>query len=624
MNERKSTLMKFPIPRNEADRLAYLESLQIPTSQTIPEIQGLCDLVAELTNSDIALVSMIEKDEQRFAAIHGLDGLHGTPREHAFCTHAIMNTGQFIVEDAARDARFANNPLVTGAPNIAAYAGTVLEPEPDMRIGTICVINKTPRVYSSEELSILERIGNAVAALLSTYRHRVRLVNALKSAEEAQHQLQKAALYDGLTGLYNHSAFGRICEEMTAKSQGNSYLAIVDVDEFKSINDRHGHYFGDRFLKAFATALQTALPAEAAVGRLGGDEFGIFLETREPDLDRFLSLLKTCERSVNDACLELGGHIAGRASFGVSVMPDHGRTYEQMFQHADVALYASKQKGRNRITVFSEEINRQFNTLALRKNFDEACANGLIVPYFQPIVDIASGETLFYEMLCRWNHPTRGLLPPSEFLRLFDDHLCAPKITLTLAAQIRMEEVRAAVGGLAPRVTINVTAHDLHHPLFFEKVEATFPISGLKWSDVVFEITENLVLDAPSRQLHDRILEIRSRGAKIALDDFGTGHSGFQHLKAWPVDIVKIDKSFTKNICFDVRDRAIVKTIVELSQYLGKFTIAEGVEELGQLDVLREIGCDAAQGFLFGRPRPEIVPGMAGETAWTRPRRAGS
>jgi diguanylate cyclase (GGDEF)-like protein len=599
--------MHFPIPDNEDERLAYLESLNLQSSPPIQEIQDLCDLAAELTRSDIALVSLIGKDEQRFAANHGLTGVSGTPREQAFCSHAIMNSGQFIVEDARTDSRFSSNPLVTGEPNIVAYAGTVLEPEPDLRVGTMCVINRTPRRYSAFELQALERIGRSVSALLSTYRDRVRLKEALDSTADAQRKLQQAAQIDALTELLNYSAFGRICEKRIARHQGHSYLAIIDVDQFKQINDRHGHQFGDRYLKTFAAALWRGLPEDAVLGRLGGDEFGVFYQTDDSSPDHFVLLLETCEQFLLDACRSLGLQKAGRASFGVSMIPHHADTYEQMYQLADVALYASKQSGRSRITLYDKEIDQQFNTISLRRSFEDACENGRIVPYFQPIADIATGETLFFEMLCRWNHPARGLLMPADFFLLFDDHQCAPQITFTLSAQIPGAHLRSHAARQSARICINVTAHDLYHPEFFEEIERALRKSGVAWTNIVIEISENLVLDGTTGELYERVVELKRRGAKIALDDFGTGHSGFKHLKSWPVDIVKIDKSFIRNICKDRQDRAIVESIVRLSKYLGKLTIAEGVETREQLEALREIGCDAAQGYYFGRPAREMA-----------------
>jgi diguanylate cyclase (GGDEF)-like protein len=588
-----------PIPENESDRLHFLRNLRLDFSAPIPELQKLAEVASVLADTPIALVSLVDAEAQTFAANVGLPGVEGTSRDVAFCAHAIMGSDQLVVSDAEADPRFRDNPLVTGAPDIRSYVGSVLEPEDGVRLGTLCVIDTKARDFSSDVLAQLDRLSDAATALLLAYRDRLALRERLALKEGQQAVLRKKADCDPLTGLLNQAGFRERVEAKLAKARGPETLAIVDVDHFKQVNDRWGHPFGDRYLQTIAEGLSKNLGADAVVGRIGGDEFAALLPAESPEAQT--TAIDRARTWIRGAAVDLGKPELGRLSIGLcsfAQVPE--RSFEALYQRADIALYATKERGRNATTRFSKDLDAHFNLRALRARFAEALTMGEVRPYFQPKVRLCDGRVAGFELLARWHDPRRGLLMPAQFHKVLTDPSVGPELTRRMIAGAIEALVEASKRGMPPvRMAINVTHHDLGDATFVEETDWRLRGAGLDWRYLAFEVTEKAILNDTQSEVRRRLEEIRERGSEVALDDFGTGHAGLLHLRDWPIDVLKLDATFVKGIVENDRDRAIVHSMVDLAHRLDLKVVAEGIEVASVARQLHDMGCAEGQGFLF-------------------------
>jgi diguanylate cyclase (GGDEF)-like protein len=597
-----------PVPDNEADRIKWLNDLNIDFDVPITELRELCQIAADIAGAEVALISLVGEDEQKFAASIGLDdvglaGLRGTSRVVSFCAHAIMNPEQLVVEDATQDIRFADNPLVTDSPGMRAYAGTPLEPAPDVRVGTLCVIDRTPRTYDTATLKALRGIGNAVTALLVAHRDQLRLSQALAQSERQHLAALEMARMDGLTGLLNATAFREVFTQETENPGRAIALVSIDVDQFKVVNDTYGHCFGDEYLETIANALKAATSADSQIGRLGGDEFGLILQDEDATPEKIMQIIDQCRHEITTRTCKLDRVDLGRVSFGVTIDSDGAQSSETLFKQADIALYVAKENGRNQSIVYDASYRNRLDQRTLRTEFIKALENGEIVPFYQAKWDRQSGETIGFEVLCRWDHPERGLLRPFAFQTMLSDPQTAPLLTRKMVSQACHDHKKLRQTGLDPGcLAFNVTRADLNDPAFIDMLAYLLDETELNWDQIVIEVTETAVLGQDGGQVYKSMAALRDRGVTIALDDFGTGHGGLQHLVGWPIDTIKIDKSFTAVICTDDRTLAIVKSIVSLAKSLGLSVIAEGIETQQQASLLRDMNCDKGQGYLYGRP----------------------
>lgn len=421
-------------------------------------------------------------------------------------------------------------------------------------------------------------------------------------------KLHEKVQTEPLTGLRNSRAFRETAQDRLRRSTANQVLILADIDHFKRVNDLFGHRFGDEYLASIARAFDSALPEGALVGRLGGDEFGALVTLPSPG-NRYLSTLLTqCTSAVQRAAAMLGKPDLGRLSLGAALYPDHAREFDGLFEVADAALYASKAFGRSTATVFRPGLHDRFNKGALDGRFRTAAAQNRIVPYFQPIVDLRSGQCHSYEVLMRWIDAAAGVLEPRQFAGVFGDHRLAETITrILLGAALDALADRIAArpqAGSALRLSLNLTAFDLMNPEFVFDLQTALTDRGLDWSSLVLEVTEKVMLDDGSGQIYRSLSELQTRGALLALDDFGTGYGGLKHLQNWPVDILKIDRHFVQHMVTGDKPDVVIEAILAISEKRGFAVVVEGVETPAQLAALRRLGCELGQGFLFDRPMP--------------------
>ncbi|MFF5231750.1 putative bifunctional diguanylate cyclase/phosphodiesterase [Dactylosporangium sp. NPDC000521] len=408
-------------------------------------------------------------------------------------------------------------------------------------------------------------------------------------------QVHRLAMLDDLTGLANRRALEA---RIRAALDTPAAVALIDLDDFKGINDRLGHGVGDRLLVAVAERLRSVAGPGDTVARLGGDEFALLL----PDGD-VAAYAAALERP-----FQAGPHrLLVRASVGVADCLGTGEEFEPL-RRADVAMYAAKKTG-GRVLRYDTTLDQQASEHAelgaeLRTALDES----QFFMAYQPIVALPSGETVAVEALVRWQHPQRGLVSPADFVPVAEHN----GLILELGAWIlrescaRMAHWRATLGADAPqRVSVNVSARQLSEPGFAESVAAVLADTGLPPQHLVVEVTETAVFDSGTAL--DTLRAVRALGVRIALDDFGTGHSSLGLLQTAPVDILKVDKSFVDHVGSPGRQAVIARALIDVSNHLQLTAIAEGVETAAQAEELYRLGYRFVQGYLYGRPAPDLA-----------------
>jgi diguanylate cyclase (GGDEF)-like protein len=423
-------------------------------------------------------------------------------------------------------------------------------------------------------------------------------------AREAHRKLAFLAHFDSLTGLANRvqlrERLALALADADATPPRRSALVCLDVDHFKSINDSLGHAVGDAVLVAVAQRLNSCLREADLAARLGGDEFALVIADVQDDA-QLQGLARRLVATLCQPC-EVDGHqVPLGVSLGLAIAPDHGRTLDELMAHADLALYAAKEAGRGRCELYVPRLgDRHRRRLALEHGLRSALVNGEMQLHWQPRISIDGWRVEAAEALLRWQHPELGPVGPAEFIPVAEDCGLITEIGAWVLAQACTEAM-----SLPPElvVSVNVSAAQLQRPDFIRIVEGALAASGLSPQRLEIEITESLFIDAATVAL-GHLHALRARGVQVALDDFGTGYSSLAYLRRFPFDTLKIDRAFVRELMTRHDARAIVRTIIDLARTLGMHTLAEGVEEPAQLEVLREAGCAAIQGYLVARPMP--------------------
>jgi diguanylate cyclase (GGDEF)-like protein/PAS domain S-box-containing protein len=422
-------------------------------------------------------------------------------------------------------------------------------------------------------------------------------------------ELERHSLHDALTGVANRAlATDRLSAAIArlGRSAGAAVALLVDIDDLTTINDTHGHVGGDIVLRAIADRLTERLRAADTVGRFGGDRFLIVAEGLADDGAHGIeAVIERVHGAFARPIPTRNGLVTVTGSVGVAVARVPGIDPEDLIRDADVALRRAKGQGRRgHAEVFdaalAEEVRRR---LELAAQLRGALQRQELRVVFQPLVAMADGMPIACEALLRWNHPDRGELLPGEFLRIAeDDGLIVP-----IGAWVLEESCRQLAAWRAQGrdlwVSVNVSARQLAQMDFVAVVERALRESGVPASAICLEVTETAVLRRPD--VARRALDaLRTLGVRVALDDFGLGYSSLTHLKALPVDVVKVDRSFVADLVRSTEDRAVVEAVLTLARRMGLTVIAEGVETADQDELLREMGCPVVQGYLYGRPVP--------------------
>lgn len=425
---------------------------------------------------------------------------------------------------------------------------------------------------------------------------------------ENQERLRYLAYHDVLTNLPNRALFmDRLDHALSRIHRTHGPLAVLfmDLDRFKIINDTLGHNVGDRLLQTLSRRLIDSVREGDTVARFGGDEFAILLE----DITQIDDVPPVAEK-ILDALgqafvLEDGHELFVTTSIGISTYPNDAGDSVTLLKNADTAMYRAKEKGRNGYQFYAPEMStKAFERLSLETSLRHALEREEFLLYYQPQVDLETGRVIGMEALLRWQHPDLGLVQPTEFIPLLEDTgLIVPAgawVLRTACTQARDWQD----AGLGPgRVSINLSSRQFTGPDFLESIKRTLAETGLSPDSLELEITENVIMDN-AQQTIETLQSLHAMGTRLAIDDFGTGYSSLSYLKRFPIDTLKIDRSFIRDIASDPGDAAIVKAIIAMAHSLKRNVIAEGVETEEQLTFLRANHCNGIQGYLFSRPLP--------------------
>ena len=431
----------------------------------------------------------------------------------------------------------------------------------------------------------------------------------IREREHAQDQLRHEVMHDALTGLPNrgqiHDRIEAALERLRTDPSRRCALLYLDVDRFKVINDSLGHLAGDDFLREVARRLQASVRQPDLVARLSGDEFAILLEDVQLDaLGAPVTATAVAQRVLDLLTEPL--HVGGRrlepsASIGIAIGDSRYREADELVRDADVALYQAKALGRKRWQLFDDSLRRSaIDVLAMEVELRDAMRLDQLEPYFQPIVRLADGAVVGHEALLRWNHPQRGVLGPGTFLQLAEDSGLIEAIDWRIFKRSFVHATRLPADTY---LSINVAPRHLHREDFDVRLLELLERTGLPPERLQIEVTEGSLLEDPE---HVRaILErLQASGIGVALDDFGTGYSSLSYLHAFPLRVIKIDRTFLAALGEQGNSAAVIAAVLALARALGLDVVAEGIETAEQHRALVELGCEFGQGYLFGRPAP--------------------
>jgi diguanylate cyclase (GGDEF)-like protein len=424
-----------------------------------------------------------------------------------------------------------------------------------------------------------------------------------------ERQLAHQAFHDALTGLPNRALFSdRLDHALTRAARRGVLVAVLflDLDRFKVVNDSLGHDVGDQLLVAVAELLRNCVRSGDTVARLGGDEFTVLLE----DLATPADASQVAERimAAMQAPFQLAGHeVCVSASLGIALSSGKGSTPEDLLRDADAALYRSKNRGKARYEVFDATMHaRALDRLQLENDLRRGIERGDLRVHYQPMVELGTGRVAGVEALARWQHPTRGSIPPGDFIALAEES----SLILPLSRWVLFESCRQAsewhrrYPDRPPlTVSVNLSVRQFQHPALVDEVAEALRETGLPPGCLSLEITESMMMEA-AEATNAILRDLKAIGVRLAIDDFGTGYSSLGYLKRFPVDTLKIDRTFVAGLGRDPEDSAIVHAVIRLAHTLGLAVTAEGVETAAQRDELRATGCELGQGYYFAKPLP--------------------
>ncbi len=418
-------------------------------------------------------------------------------------------------------------------------------------------------------------------------------------------ELLRLAFHDPLTGLANRALLNdRVAHAVrrNEREPGMLGMLMVDVDDFKRINDAHGHDAGDRMLVAVAERLKACVRADATIARLGGDEFAILLEGLTDDAAA-RGVAQRVVRAFDRPLRIEGATVSGRVSVGVAVDITGMRSASWLMRSADTAMYEAKRLGKARWQAYDPAAHlASAKRLVLENELRRAVDRKQFLLVYQPVTDLRTGEIVGSEALIRWNHPTRGIVPPAEFISILESTgLIEPVGRWVVDEACRQAAVWQQTMPSLAWTSVNVSAAQLTSDAFYTCVRDTLATHGLCPSRLTLEITESLALDDATGNI-ERLTALRELGARIAVDDFGTGHSSLSVLRRLPIDKLKIDRAFVDGLGSDPEATTVARAIVELAKGLHLSTIAEGIEHRHQAETLLALGCELGQGYLFAKP----------------------
>jgi diguanylate cyclase (GGDEF)-like protein len=467
-------------------------------------------------------------------------------------------------------------------------------------VGAIIFAADEPNMFSPDFVELLQQLAGNLSFALENFEKAA-------ERERAEARIKYLATHDSLTALPNRAMFHQLLSFAIASArryERQCAVLFIDLDRFKLINDSLGHAAGDTLLVEMAARLNNVVRASDVVARLGGDEFVVLLNEIAGS-EQAVAVARELLNAFREP-LDLNGHecrITG--SIGIAMFPDDGADEQTLMKNADIAMYLAKAEGKNDVRMFSAEIATQsLDRLDIESSLRHAVERGELRLHYQPKVDVITGRIAGVEALLRWLHPELGMLPPIRFIPLAEETgliVLIGRWVLNTACAQSMAWQRA---GLPPiSMAVNVSPRQFSDEQLLSSIDNALASSGLDPKLLQIEITESMVMLNVERAV--RVLDaIQSRGVRIAIDDFGAGYSSMSMLKQFPIDTIKIDSSFIRDLPDSSLDKAIAKAIINLGKALGLTIVGEGVETVEQDKFLRDHACDEIQGFLFSHPVP--------------------
>jgi len=470
------------------------------------------------------------------------------------------------------------------------------------------------------------------AAVFYAWRRLIDLRNEIAERQRVVQEAHLLARHDVLTGLPNRRGFLEAFPKWIDGLASNEVCAlyVADLDQFKPINDFYGHRLGDEVLRIVASRLTEIVGQRGMIARLGGDEFGILLRCGRGD-ELPVRVARRIVHEIPTPIPLAALSVDVGVSVGVAVYDPQdqnqdefalrdGSRVETVLRHADMAMYRAKTEGHGGYRFFDHDMDEKLQErVELESEIKQAIVDGEILPYYQPLVDLGSQKTIGYEILARWHHPKRGVLPPAVFVPIAEDTGAIGELTYALLTQA-VKDAKDWPSDLS--LSLNLSPRQFADACLSQRIlgilsEADFPPHRL-----VIEITETAVVER-LEEAKATLQSLRKLGVRVALDDFGTGYAGLYHLRELELDTIKIDRSFISQMLEKPEEGKIVEAIVGLGRALGLRTTAEGIESKDIQDKLLMLGCDTGQGFLFGKPEPEpTISETLRETAKPALRRA--
>ena len=513
-------------------------------------------------------------------------------------------------DDRSNEAGQPGSDLITGAISVAAIL---------LFVGTgSAVLSKTLQHYfdggePADRTLVVALLLNVALILFGWRRHRA-LSNEVRIRAAAEERAHMLASRDPLTGFLNRRSIADEGAAMFIRAHRRRKamaLMIIDLDHFKTVNDMHGHAVGDALLRAVAGEIAAAMPAIALTARLGGDEFacGFLFDSNQPEMIERIADKLVARMAQPFEAEGLRLHIS--CSIGIARSDFDCSNIDALMRSADIAMYSAKKSGRNRHAWFDHSMERELQTRnELESGLRVAIPRGEIVPYFEQQIDLKSGKLHGFEVLARWEHPTRGLISPELFIPIAEETGMIADMSLSI-----MQQAFSAARDWDPSLSlsVNISPWQLRDAWLAQKIIKVLTETGFPAHRLEIEITESALFE--NLALAQSIVgSLKNQGARLALDDFGTGYSSLAHLRALPFDRIKIDKSFVISLNESADSAAIVNAIVSLGESLNLPITAEGVEDAAIEARLKALGCAKAQGWYYGKPlSPQGVRKMLAE-----------
>jgi diguanylate cyclase (GGDEF)-like protein/PAS domain S-box-containing protein len=574
----------------------------IATNAPLKDVLGCLMLLVESQLAGIfGSVLLLDRDGQhlRHSAapnlagdyVAAIDGLRIGPHVGSCGTAAYLRE-RVIVSDILQDPRWSNYRHLAEKHGYRSCWSTPILSHQREVLGVFAMYSKSVREPTEQETRLIE--------------FTTRIAGIAIARKRAEDQIYFMANHDALTGLPNRALLeDRLAQAVLYAKRYNSWVTVVfiDLDNFKPVNDTLGHNAGDVLLKTVAKRLSDCLRAHDTVVRLGGDEFVVVLFDQPADIGFVSQTVQRLREAITQP-VELDGHrLTVTASIGVANCPRDGETAAMLLANADAAMYHAKELGRGGFQFYSPDLNLSAHkNLVLQQEVRDAVARSEFILLYQPEINLTSGEMFAVEALIRWNHPTRGIISPIEFIPLAEETGLIVSIgDWVLHEACRQNKTWQDAGLPRKVVSVNVSARQFTEKNLVARVTHALEETGLEGKYLQLEVTESLIMRDVEAAVAT-MKELQQLGVQIAIDDFGTGYSSLSVLKTFPAVQLKIDRSFIKDIVRDTNDQAVATTVIELARKLNLRVIAEGVETEAQMAFLRDHDCEEMQGYYFCKP----------------------